>query len=140
MAISASAMSSVEEMPKSTSTADSLATNDASKTNSLDAAPGLQAGPKRRTTKPKLTVATGASASTSTKPRVPEAKVDLVLKKLQSAKGATLGQLIEVTGWQAHSVRGFLSGTVKKKLGLNLMSDIGKDDVRRYRIADGQAG
>ena len=41
---------------------------------------------------------------------------------------------MEVTGWQAHSVRGFLSGTVKKKLGLPLVSDTGKDGVRRYRI------
>ena len=67
-------------------------------------------------------------------------KTDLVLKKLRSAKGATIAQLTEVTAWQAHSVRGLLSGTVKKKLGLNLVSEFGKDGVRRYRViadADG---
>ena len=63
-------------------------------------------------------------------------KTELVLKKLRSAKGATIEALVDATGWQAHSVRGFLSGTVKKKLGLTLVSDTGKDGLRRYRIAD----
>lgn len=63
-------------------------------------------------------------------------KSDLVLKKLRAAKGVSLQQLSEATGWQLHSVRGFLSATVRKKLGLNLVSDVGKDEVRRYRITD----
>lgn len=65
---------------------------------------------------------------------VASSKTELVLKKLRSAKGATLLQLCEATGWQAHSVRGFLSATVKKKLGLDLASDAGKDGIRRYRV------
>jgi hypothetical protein len=67
-----------------------------------------------------------------------ESKADRVVTKLRGAKGATVATLMQATGWQAHSVRGFLSGTVKKKLGLTLVSEIGKDGVRRYRIA-GQA-
>jgi hypothetical protein len=63
-------------------------------------------------------------------------KSEIVLKKLRAAKGATIQQLMEATGWQAHSLRGFLSGTVKKKLGLCLSSEVGKDGVRRYRIAE----
>lgn len=63
-------------------------------------------------------------------------KSDLVLKKLRGAKGASLQQLADATGWQLHSVRGYLSAVIRKKLGLNLMSEVGKDDVRRYRIAD----
>ena len=63
----------------------------------------------------------------------------LVLKKLRTPGGATLPMLMEETGWQAHSVRGFLSGTVRKRLGLDLTSTIGKDGVRRYRVAAVQA-
>lgn len=74
---------------------------------------------------------------TTTKPEAPAmSKSDIVLKKLRGAKGASIQQLSEATSWQLHSVRGFLSATVRKKLGLNLVSDIGKDDVRRYRIID----
>ena len=58
-------------------------------------------------------------------------------KKLRNAKGVSIEQLMDATNWQAHSVRGFLSGRVKKKLGLTLISEVGKDSVRRYRT-DGQ--
>lgn len=64
-------------------------------------------------------------------------KTELVLNKLRLARGASIEQLAEVTGWQAHSVRGFLSAVVRKKMSLNLTSETGKDGVRRYRIADG---
>ncbi len=64
-------------------------------------------------------------------------KTELVLTKLHLAKGASIEQLVEATGWQAHSVRGFLSAVVRKKMSLNLISETGKDRVRRYRIADG---
>lgn len=63
-------------------------------------------------------------------------KTNLVLKKLRSAKGATLQQLSDATDWQLHSVRGFLSAVVRKKLGLNLTSEVGKDAIRRYRVTE----
>jgi hypothetical protein len=65
-------------------------------------------------------------------------KAELILKKLRTAKGASMEDMIAETGWQAHSVRGFLSAAVKKKLALNLVSESGRDGVRRYRI-DGSA-
>lgn len=63
-----------------------------------------------------------------------ESKTEIVLKKLRAGKGASIAQLGEVTGWQPHSVRGFLSATVRKKLGLDLTSEVGKDGIRRYRV------
>ena len=62
-------------------------------------------------------------------------KAELILKKLRTAKGVSIDMLIAETGWQAHSVRGFLSAVVKKKLALDLVSESGKDGIRRYRIA-----
>lgn len=82
------------------------------------------------------TAPTSSTAGNAKRQLAATSKTDLVLKKLRGAKGASLAQLSELTGWQAHSVRGFLSGTVRKKLGLNLTSDAGKDGVRRYRISD----
>ncbi|TGQ33394.1 DUF3489 domain-containing protein [Mesorhizobium sp. M00.F.Ca.ET.216.01.1.1] len=91
-----------------------------------------------------------AEAGTETAPAKPlkaaprneakQSKSDLVLKKLRLSKGATIEMLREATDWQAHSVRGFLSAVVKKKLGLNLVSEVGKDGVRRYRIDDSAKG
>lgn len=85
----------------------------------------------------KATTATRGS-STSVTPtnfsKTGPSKTDLVLKKLRTTKGTTLAQLVDLTGWQQHSVRGFLSGTVRKKLDLKLVSEVGKDGTRRYRV------
>jgi hypothetical protein len=62
-------------------------------------------------------------------------KQQLCLELLCRPDGASLEELQAATGWQAHSVRGFLSGTVRKKLGLNLISDRAGDGTRRYRVA-----
>lgn len=62
-------------------------------------------------------------------------KAAAVVGLLSRDLGATLAELIEATGWQAHSVRGFLSGSLKKKkAGLAIESEKSNDGQRRYRI------
>ena len=61
-------------------------------------------------------------------------KAAKVLDLLKRTDGATLAELMKATGWQAHSVRGFLSGTVGKKLGLTVVSVKGEDGERTYSV------
>lgn len=93
-------------------------------------ASGLRSG--RKTTQRAANVSRTASLKKTEHSK--DSKAERVLKKLRGTKGATLAALMDTTGWQAHSVRGFLSGTVKKKLDLPLVIETGKDGVRRYRI------
>jgi hypothetical protein len=61
-------------------------------------------------------------------------KTEKVLDLLKRPGGATTKELIKATGWQPHSVRGFLSGTVGKKMGLAVTSTKGEDGERSYSI------
>ena len=62
-------------------------------------------------------------------------KRDTLLKMLRSNKGASIQEMQKATGWQAHSVRGFMSGIAKKKLQLSIKSQTSKFGDRRYMIA-----
>jgi hypothetical protein len=64
-------------------------------------------------------------------------KQDRVLALLRRPDGATLDVLVKATGWQQHSIRGFLAGTVRKKLKLPLRSEK-IDGARIYRIGAGK--
>jgi hypothetical protein len=61
-------------------------------------------------------------------------KAATILDLLKRKDGATLKELMKVSGWQAHSVRGFLSGTVGKKMGLAVTSTKGEDGERSYSV------
>jgi len=61
-------------------------------------------------------------------------KTAKVLDLLKRPGGATLKELMKATGWQPHSVRGFLSGTIGKKVGLKVESTKSKDGERSYSV------
>ena len=79
------------------------------------------------------------SASTSSKPAAgANTKHARIIAMLRTPAGATIAAIMTATDWQQHSVRGFLAGVVRKKLGLNLVSEQ-TDKGRVYRIRDGKA-
>ena len=57
-----------------------------------------------------------------------------VIDLMRRSQGATLPEIMELTGWQAHTVRGFVSGTLIKKLGLNVESFRSNEKERTYRV------
>ncbi|MCC6787766.1 MAG: DUF3489 domain-containing protein [Hyphomonadaceae bacterium] len=73
----------------------------------------------------------------STPPKSKASKLSKVIAALQSPKGTTVPALMQITGWQAHSVRGALSGALKKDRGLTITSE--KSGAERvYRIESGR--
>ena len=78
------------------------------------------------------------SASVSSKSAGrPDTKHARIIAMLRAPAGATIAALMAATEWQQHSVRGFLAGVARKKLGLNLVSEQ-TDKGRVYRIKDGK--
>ena len=69
----------------------------------------------------------------------PGSKQSHVIAMLQSPMGATIAAMMKTTGWQQHSVRGFLAGVVRKRLKLKLSSKK-VDGNRIYRIAGASKG
>ena len=62
-------------------------------------------------------------------------KQQVLVDLLTRAEGASIAQIVAATDWQAHSVRGVISGVLKKKLGLHIVSEKTKGGERIYRVA-----
>jgi hypothetical protein len=88
--------------------------------------------------KPPSKAARVAAAKTPVKADEPKVervtKQERMLTLLSRPEGASIAEMMQATNWQQHSVRGFLAGTVKKKLGFSLTTSKVAGDDRRYRI------
>ena len=78
---------------------------------------------------------TPASSKSAARPATKHARI---IAMLRTPAGATIAAIMAATDWQQHSVRGFLAGVVRRKLGLNLVSEQ-TDKGRVYRIKDSKA-
>jgi hypothetical protein len=79
------------------------------------------------------------SAPTSSRPSAgADTKHARIIAMLRTPAGATIAEIMTATDWLQHSVRGFLAGVVRKRLGLNLVSEQ-TDKGRVYRVKDGKA-
>lgn len=65
----------------------------------------------------------------------PGTKLAAIIDAMRQPGGATIAQMMAGTGWQAHTVRGAISGMVRKRLGYEVITEKGADGQRAYRIA-----
>ena len=84
---------------------------------------------------------TAARKSPNAKPpsAKPGTKQDQLLALLRRPQGTTIEHAAKTLAWQPHSVRGIISGVLKKRLGLTVTSEKG-DGGRIYRVASAGAG
>ena len=75
-----------------------------------------------------------AKKQTKTTANTPVTKQAKIITLLQRQKGATIAELTKITSWQEHSIRGFMSGTLKKRMGFDIISEKSSKGTRRYSI------
>jgi Protein of unknown function (DUF3489) len=95
-------------------------------------APKISGEPPAKIARPKR----AGKGRTKLAPVTDEPKSSRIAKLLTRPGGATIAEMMKMTGWQAHSVRGFLSGALKKRKGLPVSGQRDDAGVMRYRIAD----
>jgi len=97
-------------------------------------APQEAAHPSSKAAPKQAKAAQHTTAGDAAKPAREGSKKAIVLALLRRPEGATLADIQSATGWQAHSVRGFLSGALGKKMGLAVESFTTAEGARAYRI------
>lgn len=101
---------------------------------------GVVDGQTEQQTKPRNTpqgrkVQRERRRNTAQKPSVrPGTKLATIIDLLQRNEGATIAEMVDATGWQQHSVRGAISGNLKKRMGLTVSSETVEGRGRIYRI------
>ena len=98
---------------------------------SSKARPGKKATPAKKANKAATSAQSPTKKATGARQGSKTAKVLDLLKRSGGASGK---ELMKATGWQAHSVRGFLSGVLGKKMGLTVTSTKAEGGERRYSI------
>ncbi len=102
-------------------------------TKQIDAPAAVAPVKKVRRSRAKVGVALPIAQRAPADP-VGTSKQARLISMLNAAQGATLEQMMNLTGWQAHTVRGAISGVLRKRLGLKVVCDAAGSEVRRYRI------
>lgn len=91
----------------------------------------------KKPTKPRIV--RNSASKAAKKPAAPASKgtkQGQVLALLRRPSGASVAEIVEITDWQPHSVRGFMSGALKKRLQIDVVSDKdAKTGERRYHVA-----
>jgi len=108
--------------------------------HAADVAPKVAAATTGASTKNGAAKARKAAtkASKPTKPAAEphaDSKKSIILALLQRPKGATMAEIAKATNWKNHSIRGLISGTLAKKMGLTVESTKNDAGERVYRIA-----
>src|SRR5580700_1368642 len=99
-----------------------------------DVAPAKRKGKKAPAQPNRRDTARPSAKKTANVAREGSKKAEVV-DLMRRPKGATLAEVMKATGWQPHTVRGFVSGTLIKKLGLKVESFRSEEKERCYRIA-----
>ena len=108
--------------------------NETGKSNRAKARQRRGAAMKKATATDRGKRASRRMTTEASRPPRKDNKQQICLALLSRSEGASIEQLQKATGWQPHSVRGFLAGAVKRKLGMALVSEKTEGQPRRYRI------
>ena len=103
-------------------------------TTTKTASPKKAKATSKKTAKAKKTAPKKARKPTKAKAAKSGSKTTIVLDLMRRKEGATLAEIAKATDWQNHSIRGFVSGHVIKKLGMKVESTTSEAGERTYRI------